>query len=45
MEYRLKDVSLTCEEGELRVGGYINVTERESEILFSKEGVNGSKRL
>lgn len=36
MEYRLKDVSLTCEEGELRVGGYINVTERESEILFSK---------
>lgn len=37
MEYRIKDVELQCEEGVLKVGGYINVTERESEMLYSKK--------
>lgn len=37
MEYRIKDVELQCEEGMLKVGGYINVTERESEMLYSKK--------
>lgn len=37
MEYRIKDVELQCDEGMLKVGGYINVTERESEMLYSKK--------
>lgn len=37
MEYRIKDVELQCEEGLLKIGGYINVTERESEMLYSKK--------
>lgn len=38
MEYRIKDVNLQCEEnGLLKIGGYINVTERESEMLYSKK--------
>lgn len=38
MEYRIKDVSLSCgSENELKIGGYINVTERESETLYSKK--------
>ena len=37
MEYRIKDVSLQAEDdGLMKVGGYINVTERESEMLYSK---------
>lgn len=38
MEIRIKDASLQClEEGKLEVGGYINVTERQSEMLFSQQ--------
>ncbi len=38
MEFRLKDVSITVDEVNGRkVGGYINVTQRESEILYSKK--------
>lgn len=38
MEIRIKDASLQClEEGKLKVGGYINVTERQSEMLFSQQ--------
>lgn len=37
MEYRIKDVELQCEDGLLKIGGYINVTERESELLYSKK--------
>lgn len=37
MEFRIKDVQLQADtEGSLKVGGYINVTERESEMLFNK---------
>lgn len=37
MEFRLKDVSLSVDEiNGKRIGGYINVTNRESEVLFSK---------
>ena len=37
MEYRIKDVNLQAEDdGLMKVGGYINVTERESEMLYSK---------
>ena len=35
IEFRMKDVSLDC-EGEMKVSGYINVTERESETLYSR---------
>lgn len=38
MEIRIKDVSLLAEDDDLmKVGGYINVTERESEMLYSKK--------
>lgn len=38
MEFRIKDVNLQAEDdGLLKVGGYINVTERESEMLYSKK--------
>lgn len=38
MEFRIKDCQLQAEEnGSLKVGGYINVTERESEMLFNKK--------
>lgn len=38
MEIRIKDTSLQySEEGKLELGGYINVTERQSEMLFSKK--------
>lgn len=38
MEYRIKDVQLSCgDEGQLKIGGYINVTERASETLYSKK--------
>lgn len=38
MEFRIKDCQLQAEEdGQLKVGGYINVTERESEMLFNKK--------
>ena len=38
MEFRIKDVSLEVDtRGIQRIGGYINVTERESEMLFSQQ--------
>lgn len=38
MEFRLKDVSITVDEVNGRkIGGYVNVTQRESEILYSKK--------
>ena len=38
MEIRIKDATLHCgEEDKLELGGYINVTERQSEMLFSKK--------
>lgn len=35
IEFRIKDVNLDC-EGEMKISGYINVTERQSETLYSK---------
>lgn len=35
LEFRIKDINVTL-EGENSIGGYINVTERESEMLYSK---------
>ena len=38
MEFRIKDVNLEVDtRGIQRIGGYINVTERESEMLFSQQ--------
>ena len=38
MEIRVKDTNLQClENGSLELGGYINVTERQSEMLFSQK--------
>lgn len=38
MEFRIKDCQLQAENsGQLKVGGYINVTERESEMLFNRK--------
>lgn len=38
MEFRIKDCQLQADEtGSLKVGGYINVTERESEMLYNKK--------
>lgn len=36
MEFRIKDVQLDHSEGR-KIGGYVNVTERESETLFSQQ--------
>lgn len=37
MEFRIKDCELQAEDdGTLKIGGYINVTERESEMLYNK---------
>ena len=37
MEIRVKDCNLnTSEDGKLKVGGYVNVTNRESEMMFNK---------
>lgn len=37
MEFRIKDVQLQANDnGELKIGGYINVTERPSEMLFNR---------
>lgn len=37
MEYRIKDVQLQIkDENIMKIGGYINVTERESEMLYSR---------
>lgn len=36
MEIRIKDVIISASEKDLKIGGYINVTERESEILYNK---------
>ena len=35
IEFRIKDVQIDC-TGDMKVGGYINVTERESETLYSQ---------
>lgn len=38
MEFRIKDCQLQADDaGSLKVGGYINVTERESEMLYNKK--------
>ena len=38
MEIRLKDVSISVDDLENRkIGGYINVTNRESEVMYSKQ--------
>lgn len=38
MEFRIKDVNLEVDtRGIQKIGGYINVTERESEMLFSQQ--------
>ena len=37
MEFRIKDVQLQAkDDGLMKIGGYINVTERESEMLYSR---------
>ena len=37
LEFRIKDCQLqTDDSGVMKIGGYINVTERESEMLFNK---------
>ena len=37
MEFRIKDCELQAkDDGTLKIGGYINVTERESEMLYNK---------
>lgn len=46
MEIRIKDVSLLAEDDSLmKVGGYINVTERESEMLYSKKSGKWFKEI
>lgn len=46
MEFRIKDVNLQCEEGGLlKIGGYVNVTERESEMLYSKRSGKWFKEI
>lgn len=35
IEFRIKDVQIDC-TGDMKVGGYVNVTERESETLYSQ---------
>lgn len=36
MEFRVLGTDLSCIENTKKIGGYINVTERESEILYNK---------
>lgn len=36
MEFRVLGTDLSCIENTRKIGGYINVTERESEILYNK---------
>ena len=46
MEIRIKDVNLQAEDDSLmKVGGYINVTERESEMLYSKRSGKWFKEI
>lgn len=46
MEIRIKDVNLLVEDDSLmKVGGYINVTERESEMLYSKRSGKWFKEI
>lgn len=37
MEIRLKDIKISLDEEQRKIGGYINVVERESETLYSKQ--------
>lgn len=38
MEIRIKNCNIDCDDsGSLKIGGYVNVTNRESEIMFSKK--------
>lgn len=46
MEFRIKDCQLQAEDnGSLKVGGYINVTERESEMLYNKRSGKWFKEI
>lgn len=46
MEFRIKDCQLQADEsGSLKVGGYINVTERESEMLYNKKNGKWFKEI
>ena len=46
MEFRIKDCQLQAEDnGSLKVGGYINVTERESEMLYNKRNGKWFKEI
>lgn len=46
MEIRIKDVNLQAEDDSLmKIGGYINVTERESEMLYSKRSGKWFKEI
>ena len=47
MEFRIKDVDIECNSNseEMKIGGYINITNRESEVLFSKKRRNWFKEI
>ena len=46
MEFRIKDCQLQADDaGSLKVGGYINVTERESEMLYNKKNGKWFKEI
>ena len=46
MEFRIKDCQLQADDsGSLKVGGYINVTERESEMLYNKKSGKWFKEI
>ena len=46
MEFRIKDCQLQADDtGLLKVGGYINVTERESEMLYNKRNGKWFKEI
>ena len=46
MEFRIKDCQLQADDtGALKVGGYINVTERESEMLYNKKNGKWFKEI
>lgn len=45
-EYRIKDMELqNNEDGSYKIGGYINVTERESETLYNKKNGKWFKEI
>lgn len=46
MEFRIKDCQLQADDsGSLKIGGYINVTERESEMLYNKKNGKWFKEI